>query len=103
MTASPVNTKHTIQNRNISRDDFIEPKGAFTPGHINVLHPETGRYYSKHQERIPSAKYTDLSLMFMWRLQNNKEVATNEKTEKLYEIIQDQHITISIYLLILFL
>ena len=30
----------------------------------------------------------------MWWLRKHKDLTTNEKVEKLYEIIQDQHITV---------
>lgn len=35
-----------------------------------------------------------LSLILMWWLRKHKDLTTNEKIEKLYEIIQDQHITV---------
>lgn len=36
----------------------------------------------------------DLSLILLWWLRKNKELTINEKVEKLYEIVQDQHITV---------
>ena len=32
--------------------------------------------------------------MLMWWLRKHDDLTTNEKVEKLYEIIQDQHITV---------
>lgn len=32
--------------------------------------------------------------MLMWWLRKHKDLRTNEKVEKLYEIIRDQHITV---------
>ncbi len=81
-----------IQLEQIEADKHA--KGAFNLGRVNAVHAAIAQYWSKHQERIPSTKYMDLSLMLMWWLQKNKELTTNEKVEKLYEIIQDQHITV---------
>ena len=36
----------------------------------------------------------DLSLILFWQLRKNKELTIREKADKLYEIIQDQHITV---------
>lgn len=84
--------KEKIQLEQIETDKHA--KGAFNLGRVNALHSEIAAYWSKHQERIFSTKYMDLSLMLMWWLQKNKELTTNEKVEKLYEIIQNQHITV---------
>lgn len=65
-------------------------KGPFNLGRINALHADIARYWPKHQERIPSIKYIDLSLMaFRW-LRKNNDMPTNEKVGKLYDIIQDR-------------
>lgn len=63
-------------------------------GRVNALHSDIAKYWPKQQERIPSTKYMDLSLMLMWWLRKHDDLTTNEKVEKLYEIIQDQHITV---------
>ena len=65
-------------------------KGPFNLGRINALHADIARYWPKHQERVPSIKYIDLSLMaFQW-LRKNNDMQTNEKVGKLYDIIQDR-------------
>lgn len=68
-------------------------KGAFNLGRINALHSEIAKYWSKQQERIPSTKYTDLGLILFWWLRKNKDLSISEQIEKLYEIVQDQHVT----------
>jgi len=84
--------KEKIQLEQIEADKHA--KGAFNLGRVNAVHAAIAQYLSKNQERIPSTKYMDLSLMLMWWLQKNRGLTTNEKVEKLYEIIQDQHITV---------
>lgn len=52
------------------------------------------KYWSKSEERTPSTKYMDLGLILLWWLRKNKELTIHEKVDKLYEIVQDQHITV---------
>lgn len=85
-------SKEKIQLEQIEADKHA--KGAFNLGRVNALHSDIAKYWPKQQERIPSTKYMDLSLMLMWWLRKHKDLTTNEKVEKLYEIIQDQHITV---------
>ena len=85
-------SKEQIQLEQIEADKHA--KGAFNLGRINALHSDIAKYWPKQEERIPSTKYMDLSLMLMWWLRKHKDLTTNEKVEKLYEIIQDQHITV---------
>ena len=68
--------------------------GPFNLGRINALHSEIGSYWSRSAERTPATKYMDLSLILLWWLRKNKELTVYEKVDKLYEIIQDQHITV---------
>ena len=84
--------KEKIQLEQIEADKHA--KGAFNLGRVNALHSDIAKYWPKQQERIPSTKYMDLSLMLMWWLRKHDDLTTNEKVEKLYEIIQDQHITV---------
>lgn len=58
--------------------------GPFNLGRINALHSDIASYWSEKQERIPSTKYMDLSLILLWWLRKNKELTINEKVEKLY-------------------
>lgn len=68
--------------------------GPFSLGRINALHSDIGSYWSRSAERTPATKYMDLSLILLWWLRKNKELTVYEKVDKLYEIIQDQHITV---------
>lgn len=68
--------------------------GPFNLGRINALHSDIGSYWSKSAERTPATKYMDLSLILLWWLRKNKELTVHEKVDKLYKIIQDQHITV---------
>lgn len=84
--------REKIQLEQIEADKHA--KGAFNLGRVNALHSDIAKYWPKQEERIPSTKYMDFSLMLMWWLRKHKTLTTNEKVEKLYEIIQDQHITV---------
>lgn len=76
-----------IQLEQIEADKHT--KGAYNLSRINALHSIISSYWDRSAERIPSTKYMDLSLIFMWWLRKNKELKMNEKIEKLYEIITD--------------
>lgn len=76
-----------IQLEQIEADKHA--KGPFNLGRINALHADIAKYWPKHQERIPSIKYLDINLMTFWWLRKNDESPTNDKVEKLYDIIQD--------------
>lgn len=43
---SPVNAKHTVKNRNISRDDFIEPNFVCSEVHRAFFRKEIGTQFS---------------------------------------------------------
>lgn len=72
----------------------------FNIGRVNVLHSNIAKYWSKivsrskGQERILATKYMDLGLILLWRLRKDKELIICEKVDKLYEIVQDQHVTV---------
>ena len=68
--------------------------GPFNLGRINALHSDISKYWSKDEERTPATKYMDLGLMLLWWLRKNEELTIQEKVDKLYEIVQDQHITV---------
>lgn len=68
--------------------------GPFNLGRINALHSDISKYWSKDEERTPATKYMDLGLILLWWLRKNKELSIHEKVDKLYEIVQDQHITV---------
>lgn len=68
--------------------------GPFNLGRINALHSDISSYWSKSAERAPATKYMDLSLILLWWLRKSKELTIHEKVDKLYEIVQDQHITV---------
>lgn len=85
-------SKENIQLEQIEADRHI--KGAFNLARINALHSEIAKYWPRQQERIPATKYMDLSLMLFWWLKKNENLTVYEKVEKLYKIVQDQHITV---------
>ena len=74
-------SKEKIQLEQIETDKHA--KGAFNLGRVNALHSDIAKYWPKQQERIPSTKYMDLSLMLMWWLRKHDDLTTNEKVEKL--------------------
>ncbi|MCM1128037.1 MAG: hypothetical protein NC429_16405 [Lachnospiraceae bacterium] len=85
-------SKENIQLEQIEADKHT--KGAFNLARINALHSEIAKYWPKQQERIPATKYMDLSLILFWWLKKNENLTISEKVDKLYEIVQDQHITV---------
>lgn len=81
-----------IQLEQIEADKHA--KGPFNLGRINALHSEIARYWPKHQERTPSIKHIDLSLMAFWWLKKHNNLSTNNKVEKLYDIAQDSRLSV---------
>lgn len=65
--------------------------GQYNLARINALHSEIAKYWPRQQERSPSTKYMDLSLILFWWLQKNAELSTAEKVEAIYDIIKNQH------------
>jgi len=61
---------------------------------VHAGHSDIAKYWSKSEERTPSTKYMDLGLILLWWIRKNKGLTIYEKVDKLYEIVQDQHVTV---------
>ena len=62
-------------------------KGAYNLGRINAIHSKLSAFYPEQEERAPATKYLGLQLKLFWWLEANGTLGTQEKVDKLYDII----------------
>ena len=62
-------------------------KGAYNLGRINAIHSKLSAFYPEQEERAPATKYLGLQLKLFWWLEVNGTLGTQEKVDKLYDIM----------------
>lgn len=65
-------------------------KGAYNLGRINAIHSKLSAFYPEQEERAPATKYLGLQLKLFWWLEANGTLSTQEKVDKLYDIMADK-------------
>ena len=64
--------------------------GAYNLGRINAIHSKLSAFYPEQEERAPATKYLGLQLKLFWWLEVNGTLSTQEKVDKLYDIMADK-------------
>lgn len=77
-----------IQLEQIEADKHA--KGAYNLGRINAVHSKLSAFYPEQQERMPATKYLGLQLKLFWWLEVNGAINTQEKVDRLYDIITEK-------------
>ena len=74
-----------IQLEQIESDKFT--KGAYNLGRIDAVHSKLSAFYPDQEERAPATKYLGLQLKLFWWLEVNGTLSTQDKVDKLYELM----------------
>lgn len=65
-------------------------KGAYNLGRINAEHSKLSAFYPEQEERTPATKYLGLQLKLFWWIEVNGALNTQEKVDKLYDIVTEK-------------
>ena len=64
-------------------------KGKYSLAKVNAVHNALSSYMDNKRGKVFNTKYMDLTLMLFWWLQENKGLSTQEKVDKLWDIMTD--------------
>lgn len=69
---------------------FITSDSGYLKMVSSAIHSKLSAFYPEQEERAPATKYLGLQLKLFWWLEANGTLSTQEKVDKLYDIMADK-------------